>query len=100
MATTNQLTRQPCYNQIMMNPASFIVQDQSTMVGKPRIRGTRITVEHILELYAGGWAMEDVLQAHPDLSEAEILAALEHAQQVYHAFVSSYETSARRELSP
>lgn len=84
----------------MMKSNRFIVQDQSVMVGKPRIRGTRITVEHILELYAGGWAMEDVLQAHPDLSEAEILAALEHAQHVYHAYVSSDETSTGRELSP
>jgi len=46
------------------------------MVGKPVIRGTRLTVEYILELLAHGIAMEEILEEYPGLVRDDIYACL------------------------
>ncbi len=46
------------------------------MVGKPVIRGTRLTVEHILELLAHGTAMDEILEEYPGLVKDDIYACL------------------------
>jgi len=46
------------------------------MVGKPVIRGTRLTVEYILELLAHGTAIEDILEEYPGLVKDDIYACL------------------------
>jgi len=45
------------------------------MVGKPCIRGTRITVEHILRELAAGVSPDDLLREHPRLTAQDIRAA-------------------------
>ena len=52
-----------------------VVTDPDVMFGKPTIRGTRLTVEHILRLLAAGWSVEDILQEHPRLTREDIRAA-------------------------
>lgn len=59
------------YDRIEMNP--------QVMFGKPVIRGTRITVEHILRKVAGGMTMEEILQDHPHLSVEDIRASIAFA---------------------
>ena len=49
------------------------------MLGKPVIRGTRITVELILEKLAAGLSWEAVLKSYPRLQQADIVAALSFA---------------------
>jgi uncharacterized protein (DUF433 family) len=49
------------------------------MMGKPCIRGTRITVEHILRELGGGRSFADVLDAYPRLAEEDLRAALAFA---------------------
>jgi len=56
-----------------------ITVDPKVMVGKPVIKGTRITVELILRLLAQGQAIEEILKAYPHLKKEDILAALEYA---------------------
>lgn len=51
----------------------------NVMLGKPVIRGTRITVETIMGELAAGYTTQQVLEAHPRLTEAHILAALQYA---------------------
>jgi uncharacterized protein (DUF433 family) len=46
-------------------------------MGKPVIRGTRLTVEHILEKLAAGETVEQLLAAHPRLTLRAIFAAIE-----------------------
>jgi len=46
------------------------------MVGKPVIRGTRLTVEYILELLAHETAIEDILEEYPGLVKDDIYACL------------------------
>ncbi len=45
------------------------------MFGKPVIKGTRITVEHILRKLAGGLSVEEIQQDHPHLLPDDIYAA-------------------------
>lgn len=54
----------------------LIVSDPAVMIGKPVVRGTRITVELIPEKLAAGETVDQILDAHPQLSESAIRAAL------------------------
>ena len=56
-----------------------ITSDPKVMLGKPCVRGTRITVEHILDSLAAGEPIEQLLEAHRRLTRDDILAALKFA---------------------
>jgi len=72
-----------------------IESSPSTMVGKPVIAGTRITVESILERLAAGETVDDLLAAHPRLERADVQAALSYALSVLRMDVAgSVATSA------
>jgi uncharacterized protein (DUF433 family) len=64
-----------------------ITSDPGIMMGKPVIGGTRITVELILEKLAAGENVEQILKAHPRLTEAGIRAALAFASEALKADV-------------
>ena len=49
--------------------------DPGVMTGKPVIRGTRITVEAILERLYGGMTVEDVLNDFPHITGEDVQAA-------------------------
>jgi uncharacterized protein (DUF433 family) len=51
------------------------------MLGKPVVRGTRITVEIILEQLAVGWPIEEILTQYPRLAREDVLAAIAYARQ-------------------
>lgn len=53
-----------------------ITTDANVMVGKPVVRGTRLTVEHILRLLAFGATHEELLQEYPALHSEDIHACL------------------------
>jgi uncharacterized protein (DUF433 family) len=59
-----------------------ITVDPYIMVGKPTIRGMRITVEQILKALAGGLAAKDLLEDYPELEEDDIKAALLYASEL------------------
>lgn len=50
--------------------------------GKPIIRGTRIMVRNILGMLAGGYTVDRMLAAYPDLTRDDVNAALEYAAKV------------------
>ena len=52
------------------------------MLGKPVFRGTRITVEFVLERLAQGAKPEDLVRSHPPLTLEQIMAALAYAVSV------------------
>ena len=58
-----------------------IISDPEILVGKPVIRGTRISVELILGWLANGWTFEQVLESYPNLAREDILAALAFAAE-------------------
>ncbi|MFA6263814.1 MAG: DUF433 domain-containing protein [Candidatus Babeliales bacterium] len=53
-----------------------IAIDPKIMMGKPIIRGTRLTVQQILKLLAEGLTTEEILQEHPSLKRDDISACL------------------------
>jgi uncharacterized protein (DUF433 family) len=50
--------------------------------GKPCIRGHRIWVSLVLDLLAGGWTVQDVLDNYPGLEEADILACIAYGAEM------------------
>jgi uncharacterized protein (DUF433 family) len=65
----------------------LITSDPDVMMGKPVVRGTRITVELILEKLAAGETIEQILLEHPRLTEEAIRAALAFAADALKADV-------------
>lgn len=64
-----------------------IVSDPAVMMGKPVVAGTRLTVEIILERLAAGETVEQLLEAHPRLTEDGVRAALKFAADALRADV-------------
>lgn len=56
-----------------------IAIDPKVMLGKPVIRGTRITVELILRKLGEGATYGDILESYPHLTEQDIQAAITYA---------------------
>ena len=56
-----------------------IVIDKEVLAGKPIIRGTRISVEFILELLSSGTSVEEILKEYQHISKEDILAAIAYA---------------------
>ena len=52
-----------------------IQSDPKIMMGKPVIRGTRLTVEHILRCLAAGGSVDQILSDYPRLTIEDIRAA-------------------------
>ena len=50
--------------------------------GMPVIRGTRIMVRNILGMVAGGYSTAKIRESFPELSEEDVIAALEYAAKV------------------
>jgi len=63
----------PLLDRIVINP--------SVMVGKPIIRGTRLTVEYILNQLAHGATEAEILAEYDGLTRADIQASLLFAAQ-------------------
>ena len=53
--------------------------DPDVMVGKPIIRGTRITVEIILRRIADGYSVDDILADYPHIKREDVFAAVAYA---------------------
>ncbi|MFA5504452.1 MAG: DUF433 domain-containing protein [Vulcanimicrobiota bacterium] len=70
-----------------MSQSSEIVSDPDIMMGKPVIKGTRITVEMVLEKMSAGETIEDLLEAYPHITREGILAALGFAAKALRADV-------------
>lgn len=70
-----------------MDWRKYIYSDFKIMMGKPVIIGTRITVELILEKIAAGETFEQILEAHPRLTDETIRAAIAFAAEALRADV-------------
>jgi uncharacterized protein (DUF433 family) len=62
-----------------------ITSDPAVLVGKPPVRGTRLSVELILELLASGWSMDDVLANYPTLPRDSVPAVFACAAEAVRA---------------
>ena len=58
-----------------------ITMNPEVMVGKPVIRGTRLTVQFVVGLLASGMTVDDIIQEYSDLTEDDIRACLFFASE-------------------
>jgi len=58
-----------------------IERKPGVMGGKPVVKGTRLTVQQILEECAAGLAACDIVTNHPFIEEADVAAALRYAAE-------------------
>ncbi|HHT9146262.1 MAG: DUF433 domain-containing protein [Candidatus Brocadiaceae bacterium] len=59
-----------------------ITINHDVMVGKPTIRGLRITVEQVLKALAGGITTQGLLEDYPELEPEDIQAVLLYAAEL------------------
>jgi len=60
---------------------SRIVYDPKILAGKPVIKGTRISVDLVLELLASGMTIGQIVKEYPHLKKDDVLAAIEYAKK-------------------
>ncbi|MFN4198971.1 MAG: DUF433 domain-containing protein [Flavobacterium sp.] len=60
----------------------FIEINAKIMLGKPVIKGTRISVEHIISLLSQGITIDEILIEYKGLKKEQILACLEYAKKM------------------
>lgn len=61
--------------------ANFISSDPEILLGKPVVKGTRLSVDFILGLYAEGWTEDQILENYPNLSKDSLLAIFSYARE-------------------
>lgn len=58
----------------MLDWRDHIHSDKAILLGKPVIKGTRLSVEFIIERLASGWTEEQVLENYPRLTKESLQA--------------------------
>jgi uncharacterized protein (DUF433 family) len=61
-----------------MDSQSRIIVDSNILVGKPIIKGTRLTIEFIINLLAQGWTTNKILRNYPGIAVEDIHACLSY----------------------
>ncbi len=59
--------------------SKYIVADSEICHGKPTFKGTRVMVWQILEMFAAGTPVKEILKEFPSLTKKHIKAALQYA---------------------
>ncbi len=64
-----------------MNWQDYIVSDMQVLLGKPAIKGTRISVELILELFSNGWTEKQIIESYPSVSAESLRAVFAYLKE-------------------
>lgn len=59
----------------------YIHSDPAILVGKPVVKGTRLAVEFLLQLYAAGWTEAQILESYPPLTPEALRAVHAYAAE-------------------
>jgi uncharacterized protein (DUF433 family) len=59
-----------------------IHMDPKILSGKPVVKGTRLSVEFLLRLFAAGWTREQIFEGYPNLEEEDLRAVFAYAAEV------------------
>lgn len=62
-----------------MDWRQHIAIDSEVLAGKPRVAGTRISVEQVLTNLGNGWSVEELLDQYPTLTRDGVLACISFA---------------------
>jgi uncharacterized protein (DUF433 family) len=55
-----------------------IISDKNVLLGKPVIKGTRISVEFLLERLADGWSESKILESYPHVKKDDLQAVFSY----------------------
>ena len=58
-----------------------VISDSRVLLGKPTVKGTRISVEHIIGLLAQGWTEQQILENYPRLTNKALQAVFSYIQE-------------------
>lgn len=64
-----------------MNWKDYIISDKEVLLGKPTVKGTRISVEHIIGLLAQGWDEAQILENFPRLTKESLQGVFSYLQE-------------------
>ena len=64
-----------------MNWRDYIVSDKNILLGKPTIKGTRISVELLLELLSNGWTEQMIFDSYPQLTNTHMKAVFSYLKE-------------------
>ena len=64
-----------------MDWQTYIHSDPEILTGKPVVKGTRLAVDFILGLYAGGWSEQQILENYPTLTPETLRAVFAFAAE-------------------
>lgn len=64
-----------------MNWRNHIQSDKAVLVGKPTIKGTRISVEFLIERLATGWTEAQILENYPRLTKEDLQAVFAYIHE-------------------
>lgn len=59
----------------------YLTSDDTILLGKPTIKETRISVEHIIRLLALGWTEQQILKNYPRLTQKSLQAVFDYIQE-------------------
>jgi uncharacterized protein (DUF433 family) len=62
-----------------------VTMDPRILVGKPVVKGTRISVEMVIDLLAAGWTQQQILDSYPGLKPDDVRACLAYASEILHS---------------
>lgn len=65
-----------------MNWRDYIEMNEEVLLGKPLIKGTRISIEHIIKLLASGWSEQEILDNYPRLTKLSLQAVFAYIQDI------------------
>ena len=79
-----------------MNWQEYIVSNNDVLLGKPTIKGTRLSVDHLISLFAQGWNEQQVLDNYPRLTQEHLKAVFAYIYECMQdgMFVGSLKKSA------
>jgi uncharacterized protein (DUF433 family) len=60
----------------------YIEINSNIMVGKPVVKGTRVTVENIISMLSQGISIEEIMVEYKGIKKVEILACLQYAEGI------------------
>ncbi len=65
-----------------MNWRERIIVDPKILVGKPIVKGTRISVDFVIDLLARGWTADRIVVEYDHLTQDDVRACLSYASEI------------------
>ena len=68
-----------------MNWQDHITIDPAVLAGKPIVKGTRLSIEFLIDLLAADWREDEIFRNYPNLTHEDLLACLRYAGETLKA---------------